>query len=283
MARTVKQLRSPLQWFGGKGNFTQNLLPLIPEHHCYCEVFGGAGSLLFAKEPSKVEVYNDVDGDVVAFFKLFHNETQLERFQYKCRYTPYSRETFLDFRDTWKSQTDPLERIYRWFILNRMAFSAMMNQPRTGCSMSGLKNTARSRFHDYVDNLGAYAERLRGVQIDNRLYDTVINTYDSSATFFYLDPPYLPDTRSHGGYAHEMTLDDHERLVERLKSVEGLVLLSGYPNDLYESLGWHRADIETVAYSGLRKGDKDNKSKSRTECLWRNYVLPDESTQLELI
>ena len=68
-----KKMGSPIRWYGGKGNFVQHLLPCIPPHKCYAEVFGGGGSLLFAKERSPVEIYNDIDGDVVTFFRLFHD------------------------------------------------------------------------------------------------------------------------------------------------------------------------------------------------------------------
>ena len=117
-------MRSPIRWFGGKGNFTQHLLPLIPEHKCYCEVFGGGASLLFAKPPSKVEVYNDIDGDVVAFFRLFHDPVAFKEFKRKCHYTPYSRQLYKEYQQTWREQTDPTERIYRWFVITRMSFNA---------------------------------------------------------------------------------------------------------------------------------------------------------------
>ena len=138
-------------------------------------------------------------------------------------------------------------------------------------------------MHDVVDALKQYADRLRRVQIDSREWNVILDTYDAPTTFFYLDPPYLPETRSAGGYVHEMTVADHERLIDRLKTVEGMVLLSGYPNELYESLDWHRTDIETFAYSAFRKGDSNTESKARTECLWRNYMLADEVTQMEFL
>ena len=194
----MRSLRSPIRWFGGKGHFTQHLLPLIPPHRCYCEVFGGGASLLFAKEPSKVEVYNDIDGDVVAFFKIFHDPEAMEVFKRKCFYTPYSRETYFEYRDSWREQTDPIERIYRWFIVTRMSFNADPIK-KNGCSF-GLNRVNRAMvMKNCVDNLDAHVDRLRGVLIENRSWEKIIDAYDSPNTFFYLDPPYLPETRKGGG------------------------------------------------------------------------------------
>ena len=131
------KMRSPIKWFGGKGRFTQHLLPLIPEHHCYCEVFGGGASLLFAKPPSKVEVYNDLDGDVVAFFRLFHDPEAMKEFKRKCHYTPYSREEYKHFQQTWR-ESQGVERIYRWFMITRMSFNA--DPPKTQWVFSGTKS-----------------------------------------------------------------------------------------------------------------------------------------------
>ena len=261
-------MRSPIRWFGGKGNFTQHLLPLIPDHKCYVEVFGGGASLLFAKPPSKVEVYNDIDGDVVAFFRLFHDPEAMKEFKRKCFYTPYSREWYLECRDTWREQKG-IERVYRWFIVVRMQFSGRMYEG--GASLASTQNRA-AETRDLVDNLDSYVNRLRNVQIDNRSWEHVIGLYDSPATFFYLDPPYIHQTRSDGrGYDHEMSDDDHDRLINVLASITGKVLLSGYFHPIYERLGWKIHYIDTVAYASpiLKSEDRPE----RTECLWYNYEI----------
>ena len=270
-------MRSPIKWFGGKGHFTQHLLPLIPPHRCYCEVFGGGASLLFAKEPSKVEVYNDIDGDVVSFFRLFHDPEAMKEFQRKCHYTPYSRQLYFEFRDSlYNEGLEPSERIYRWFIVQRMAFNASTNGKKTGMSLSHQRAKSSQMKYD-IDHLDMYAERLREVQIDNRSWEVVIDCYDSPYTFFYLDPPYVHDTRlTTNAYAHEMADFQHEVLVEALIDVQGKVLLSGYPNNIYKRLeraGWLYSDIETHAYSALRKGDEESEHTKRTERLWMNCEI----------
>ncbi|MCY4128970.1 MAG: DNA adenine methylase, partial [Gammaproteobacteria bacterium] len=209
-------MNSPIRYYGGKGNLTQYLLPLIPSHRCYCEVFGGGASLLFAKPPSRVEVYNDIDSDVVAFFRMFHDPEAFEMFKRKCYYTPYSREICFEYRNTWKEQTDPTERIYRWFCVNRMMFGGRIRDSRKGgwsCS-----TTQGGRLKIIVDKLDEYVERLRDVQIDNRSWEVVLDVYDSPDTFFYLDPPYPVVTRTDANaYNYEMCSVGHERLIEAVR------------------------------------------------------------------
>ena len=264
------KMRSPIRWFGGKGNFTQHLLPLIPDHKCYVEVFGGGASLLFAKPPSKVEVYNDIDGDVVAFFRIFHDPEAMEVFKRKCFYTPYSRDIYFEYRDTWREQTDPIERVYRWFIVSRMSFNADPEK-RNGVSMVDSRVSRAGVLKGYVDNFDAYVERLRMVAIEKHSWEYILESYDSANTLFYVDPPYLPDTRISGSYEHEMTLADHQHLVDALAKLQGRVLLSGYPNELYDALGWHRDDIEF--YAPTANGNSRRHEARRTECLWHNYEI----------
>ena len=157
-------MRSPIGWFGGKGNFTQHLLPLIPEHHCYVEVFGGGASLLFAKPPSKEEIYNDIDGDVVAFFRLFHDADAMEEFKRKCFYTPYSKEWFYECYDTWREQDDPIEKVYRWYVKAYMAFGGKSDS-RTP-SFSPNRRVAH-KFRKKNASFNEIVTRLHNVQIEN--------------------------------------------------------------------------------------------------------------------
>ena len=238
------------------------LLPLIPEHHCFVEVFGGGASLLFAKEPSKVEVYNDIDGDVVAFFKVFHDPEALEVLKRKCFYTPYSRDLYAEYKRSWKEQTDPIERIYRWFIMVRMAFNGGFGAG--GASFTDKRNAAK-QLKDVVDNFEIVVDRLRVVQIENDTWQTVLDRYDSTDTFFYLDPPYVLSTRTGKMYNHEMTDADHTELIQAIENLKGKVLLSGYDNPIYKKLSWHHMCFDVVSNGSIK-----------TESLWRNYPLEDE-------
>ena len=268
--------RSPLIWFGGKGNHKGKLLPHFPPHCCYAEVFGGGASLLLAKDPASVEVYNDIDGDLIAFFRLLQCPDDFEKFQFKCETTAYSRDHFEECLETWKEQEDPVEKVYRWFCLARMSFNGLVGNK--GWSTAVVRNRAQA-WRDTVEMLPEIVYRLRRVQIDNDDWEVILDRYDNPDTFFYLDPPYVPSTRKSGGYNHELDESDHERLVEKIQTLEAKVLLSGYDNPIYEGLGWERTDYETTCYSAHNKHNKGKPHKSeRIESVWYNYDMnPQQS------
>ena len=118
-----RRLRSPIWYVGGKGMMVQKLLHYIPPHRTYVEVFGGGASLLFAKEPSPVEVYNDIDSGVVNFFRVLRDKEKFKKFYEKVVLTPYSREEHYYCRNTWRDCADDIERAYRWFVMVRQGFA----------------------------------------------------------------------------------------------------------------------------------------------------------------
>ena len=270
----MKKIRSPITYFGGKGNHLGKILPLIPEHKCYCEVFGGGASVLLAKDPASVEVYNDIDSNLIDFFRLLQRPDDFEKFLFKCETTPYSKEMFQEYCDTWKTYEDPIERVYRWFCLARMSFNGLVGNK--GWSTASVRNRAQA-WRDTVDMLPEIVYRLRRVQIDNDSWENILDRYDGEDTVLYLDPPYVQSTRKSGGYKHEMDDSDHERLIADIQTVQGKVLLSGYDNPIYEKLGWERTDYETTCYSAHNKHSK-GKDHKRIESVWYNYDMnPQQS------
>ena len=271
---------SPISIFGGKGLFTQHLLPLIADHHVYCEAFGGGASLLFAKSPSKIEIYNDLDSTLVDFFRMLQNPDDFDQFYQKCQITPCSRELWYEFRDTWQAETDKIERIYKWFVVARQSFSRSFGSSWGYIATKSGGGHPRV-FRNTVDRLPEVVNRLKDIQIDNRSWETVLERYDSPNTFFYLDPPYVLSTRKDGVYNHEMTDADHESLIAKIQTLEAKVMLSGYDNDIYSALPWSRTDIQTFcSATGCTrntklKGDgKLKKFQPRTESIWLNYNPP---------
>jgi DNA adenine methylase len=247
-------MRSPIWYFGGKGKMVKNLLPLIPPHKIYVEVFGGGASLLFAKKPSPVEVYNDIDSDLVNFFRVLRDPEKFEQFYRKAVLTPYSREEYCFCRETFQECQDDIERAYRFFVTARMSFSGRIlhGWSFTVTDSSRGMAGAVSKWLSCLDGLPDIHERLMRVQIEHDDFRKIIPRYDTADTFFYLDPPYVPDTRRSGEYAHEMTLDDHRELVEMLLAIKGKAMLSGYRHEVYEPLeraGWQRIDYETACHA----------------------------------
>lgn len=231
-------LRSPINWFGGKGNMVAKLLKFIPSHKIYVEVFGGGASLLFAKEPSPVEVYNDIDSGLVNFFRVLRDKDKFQEFYRKVCLTPYSREEYNYCRSTWEDCDDEVERAYRWFIVARMSFSGEFGHSWSFGVKFSRKGMASkcSSWLSIIDKLPDIHERIMRVQIEHKDFRDLIKTYDTKDTFFYLDPPYVPETRRSGKYKHEMTDKDHEDLVEILLTIKGKAMLSGYANIIYKRL-----------------------------------------------
>ena len=285
--RPSRRLRSPLVWFGGKGILARKIVPLFPPHHNYVEPFCGGASCLFAKSPSPVEVINDVDSDIVNFFRVLRDPRKFEQFHRLAALTPYSREEFVRYRRDWRAKwqdcADDVERAYRWYVVARMSFAGEFGGSwgrSVGTSRLGMAN-AVAQWLSIVDMLPAIAERVRTVQVEHGDWRQVLQAYDTPDTLFYIDPPFVKNTRRGGKYRHEMSNAQHRELVEVLLNIRGRGVLSGYRNAIYEPLeeaGWQCADLPVTCYAvgrtratGLQGAGALTKPGSvhrRTETLW---------------
>lgn len=279
----MTKLRSPIRWFGGKGNMTAKLVPLlevVPHRH-YCEPFGGGASVLLAKRPpGGVETYNDLDGALYDFFMTLVDDAAFGRFYSVVSLLPYSRQLYNECRATWKQQTERHERVWRWYVVARQSFGGRFEQGIGTVVTSADRGMAgtTSRWLSALDLLPRIHERLQRVQIENLPALRVLERYDTPDTLFYLDPPYPADTRRGGKYAHEMTLDDHAALVTALLRLQGRAMLSCYDHPVYAPLaeaGWQRIDWRTACYAAARtrgtgiQGDGAALNmQARTETLW---------------
>ncbi len=285
--RTSRRLRSPITWFGGKGLLARKIVPLFPQHQCYVEPFSGGASCLFAKPPSPVEVINDIDSDIVNFFRVLRDPQKFEQFHRLASLTPYSREEFVHYRSDWRTKwqecVDDVERAYRWYVIARMSFAGEVGRSwgrSVGTSRLGMAN-AVAQWLSIVDILPAIAERVRTVQIEHGDWLQILESYDAPNTLFYVDPPFVQSTRCGGKYQYEMDNGEHRELVEVLLRIQGKVVLSGYINTIYlplEEAGWERVDLSTMCYAvgrtrltGLKGAGSLSKhgiQHMRTETLW---------------
>lgn len=269
-------MRSPLIWFGGKGIFAAKIIPLIPPHVTYVEVFGGGASLLFAKSISQVEVYNDLDHNLVNFFRVIRDPETFKEFQRKVELTPYSREEYYYFKKTWDSVdlSDTVERAYRWYMVVRMSFSGSFTGGWSYSVNDGRMCMSKSvsEYLGAVANLPKVHQRIRTLQVDCRDFREILKFYDAEKTLFYLDPPYVEETRRNGGYRCELTFEDHKDLVNILLKIKGMVILSGYNHSVYTPLeenGWVRKDFDTVCFASKSKGvDSRVEKQKRIESIW---------------
>ena len=279
---TGRRLRSPLWYIGGKGRMVAKLLRYIPPHKIYVEVFGGGASLLFAKEPSPVEVYNDIDSAVVNFFRVLRDPEKFEEFYKKVYMTPYSREEYNFCANTWQDCEDEIERAYRWFVMVRQDFAGRLGNSSWGFSVTtsarGM-SMVTSAWLSTIEMLPEIHARIMRVQIENDNFRKIIPRYDTDKTFMYLDPPYVPETRKNKkDYDFEMSLEDHQELIDLILSSRSMFMLSGYRHPIHKKLedaGWQRIDFQTACHavgrtrnSKFHGGGSVLKHAPRTENIW---------------
>lgn len=262
---------TPLKWFGGKHYLASKLdelahehVPNYPDVH-YVEAYYGGGSFLLQKTPGGSEVVNDVNSRLVNFWSVLADEDAFKVFHRILEATPFSQELWAEAEvDT----GDYIRNAVNFFIRCRQSRAGQFkdfaplsrNRRRRGM------NEQASAWLTAVEGLPAVHDRLKRVVILNEPALDVIRREDGPQTFFYLDPPYLPETRvSKDVYAHEMSYEDHEALLDVIVGLEGTVFLSGYPSELYDGRlkSWQHTDFD------LPNNASKKKAKSRaTERVW---------------
>ncbi|GCE06129.1 DNA adenine methylase [Dictyobacter aurantiacus] len=278
--------KKPFAWYGGKSALVPTLLSLLPTHQVYCEVFGGSGALLFGKSPSPIEIFNDVDSGVVNFFRVLRNPQQAEALQALLQLTPYAREEYYDCLRGWQEAPDPVEKARQWYCAVMQSMNGSIRATGWSSSKKPGSNPAQ-KWSNHTRHLKQFAHRLSKVQIDHRDFEQVIQAYDGPETCFYLDPPYLVETRKKAQcYTYEMSTADHQRLLACIQQVKGMVILSGYEHPLYKEAltGWDCKKV-TVSCSAENRSSKQEilPQTMRNECIWRNPLCVQEEKRAKQV
>lgn len=257
-----------LAYYGSKNRLSKRIVASLVEHTTYVEPFFGSGAVLFAKRPSRTEVVNDVDGELVNFFRVLRDHPA--ELGDLLDFTPYARDEYVEDRDGDLQNLNELERARRFFVSCNAAYSGVGGDSTdAGFSYSNGTNQSRAAlFRNRTRRFRQVAYRLRNVEIENtdalRLFDRL----DSPTTSFYLDPPYLASTRTvNRGYGYDSAGQQfHTELLAACLEVQGQVLLSGYASDLYDKAlnSWHRYEVAVKTSAG--------DSSDRTEVVWANRL-----------
>lgn len=258
-----------LKYPGAKWRLAEWIIGQMPPHESYLEPYFGSGAIFFNKTPCRVETINDLDGEIVNFFKVCREAP--DALGRMLLFTPWSREEYMNSFEG-EAESD-VERARRFAIQCWMTLGAGNTRQRgwrhsTAKDKDGGPDNPKlwGRLPDIVRQV---AERLATAQIENRPALDVINRFNGDRVLLYVDPPYVRDTRTahSDAYNHEMTDADHVELLETLIKHKGMVLLSGYESDLYNDLlqGWQKTKKNTTAESGKR----------RIECLWMNPLAQE--------
>lgn len=267
-------MKATMKYPGSKWSIAQWIISFFPKHHSYLEPFFGSGAVLFNKPRSNIETVNDLDGNVVNLFDVIrHYPEELARRVYL---TPYAREEYE--KAYTQVPEDPLEKAVNFYIRLNMGHGFRTNGERVGW-----KNDIQGRERAYAaqdwihlpEKVLQTAERLRGVQIENRPAVDLIKRYNFDNVLIYCDPPYLLSTRHGRQYKCEMDESEHEELLKLLLEHKGYAIISGYDSELYNDMlqGWNK--FETKAYSQVH-------TKTR-ETIWLNYKPAVQLTISDLL
>ncbi len=255
-------MKTPITYYGGKQQLVKHLLAIIPAHRLYCEPFFGGGALFFAKPKSEVEVINDLNGEVINFYKVL--KTDFKALEKEVKATLHSRELFNKAREIYKNpkKYNELKRAWAFWTLTNQGFAGMVTSWGFGNTPSKEKSLANKRD----DFTSAYADRLRTVQVENNDALKVMDRCDGKDTFFYLDPPYFNSDMGHyKGY----TEADYTKLLEKTAGLKGKFLLSSYPSPvLNRFIKKHKWHVQKVTKSVAVTKYTD---KTKTEMMVFNY------------
>jgi DNA adenine methylase len=270
-------INSPFKWVGGKSRLRKAIIPLIPEHQCYVEPFGGAAWVLFGKSPSPIEVLNDIDEELINFFRVVKHlpEELITSFELEL----VSRGEFRRLADTDPQALSEVERAHRFYYLIMAGWGGEARYPRfqTSASDGGHGNRLIGALKTLRQRIEPVHQRLKTVIIENLDWSECIDRYDRPTSFLYLDPPYPGNGAN---YRHNMRLmAEHSAIAERLDNTHSKWMLSSYDNEEVRAIFRHYNIVPIQSSSGMRSAEAEIRANGikRTinrEILVLNYDLP---------
>ncbi|ELY6335795.1 TPA: DNA adenine methylase [Yersinia enterocolitica] len=226
-------------WIGGKRRLAKHILPLFPAHTCYVEPFSGAAALYFLKTPSKTEVINDINGELVNLYRVVKHH--LEEFVRQFKWALVSRQIYKWLQDTPEETLTDIQRAARFYYLQKQAFGGKVADHTFGTS-----TTSAPRFNllRIEEELSMAHLRLSRTLIEHLDWQQCIKRYDRPHTLFYCDPPYWGTE----GYGVEFGLENYDHMAELARSIKGKMIIS--VNDIPEMRqAFDGLNIQTVDIS----------------------------------
>ena len=286
-----KKISPPFGYFGSKNRLALQLCENLPPHNCWIEAFCGSAAMTLAKSPAPIEIINDIDGDIVNLFKQLRDN--FDELIDLINFTPYSSEELTIARTENENNSD-LERARKFIVQAMMAINGVFGKEKGGFSAS--PSYTRNNREARVNRWNMLPERLK--KVVTRLKDTRIENQDAiellkkymyrPATLVYLDPPYLGNRTN--GYKNDANDDEfHQSLLTVANKATCMIFISGYENDLYNSLLTPEKGWKSKSFKSFTKGSNGD-SHTRTEIVWMNQYylnalktnsLPIEFTEKE--
>lgn len=258
-----------LNYFGSKFTLLPWLLPKLKKTKSWVDVFGGSCIVTLNREPSSIETYNDINEKVVNFFRVLRDHP--EDLINQLYLTPHSR---YEYENAWDMGSDSdIERARKFFVRVRQSFLATGSQKKLKGWASATKESRclisekTRKWLNGIDGLSEVVERLRTLQIECRDFEWIINSYDTGNTMFYCDPPYDHSGRSSNrDYEFDFTNEQHIKLAELARGVQGFIAISGYDTDFMKDL------YKDFYYTEGPKPKSNYRTQREVrECLFTNY------------
>jgi len=272
-------LNSPLKWVGGKSRLRKAVIALLPPHTCYVEPFAGAAWVLFGKPPSEVEVLNDLDGDLINFFRVLKHQPQelLAAFRWELvARAEFARLVALD-----PVQLDAVTRAHRFYYLIMAGWGGELSYPRfqTSITDGGHGNRLIGALETLEARIAPIHARLRTVLIENLDWAACLDRYDRPGTVMYLDPPY-PDNGCN--YVHNMRdWESHARLAARLQDTACQWILSLYDTPRIRELYADHPIMAVQSASGMKAQKTGSARVVNREVLITNFAPAIHSAPLD--
>jgi DNA adenine methylase len=275
----------PFPWLGSKVGMLDIILPNIPPHEHYIEPFAGAASVFFAKPLARLNTLNDIDENIVNFFRVLQDPEKSKALLRRLRYTPYSRSEYrracriLHFGRS----SNEVMRAWAFYVAQAMSVSHSYHYDKIGYGFGYSRQKRTVVYATYFRRLRRLIEiatKLRHAQIECIDGVELMRKFDSSDAFMFVDPPYISSTvrLKEAIYAKEYDDSLHERLLEFVVSAKAKIMIASYPNELYDSLlgrGWFRIDKQKVISAvRISPGESSPRRPKRIESVYINYEPP---------
>jgi DNA adenine methylase len=272
-------MRSPIKWVGGKSRLRSRIIDLLPEHSCYVEPFCGAAWVLFGKKPSDVEIINDINGELMNFFRIVRDNPEqfIESFTFELiAREEFERQAALDPADL-----NDIERAHRFFYIIMASWGGELDYPRfqTSIKDGGHGNRLIGATKRLRQRIEPVHQRLQTVIIENLDWRECIDRYDRDGVVMYIDPPYPGNGAN---YEHNMRdWHEHQELADRLQRSRCKWILSSYDNDEIRRIFPDQHVYSVSAASGMQQTKQTSERVIIDEVLILNYEVEEAATEME--
>ncbi len=272
--REAKMISSPIKWVGGKSRFRTHIVSLLPAHSCYVELFAGGAWVLFAKQRSDVEILNDIDQELINFYRVLREKPNelMERFEWELA----ARAEFERLANTDPHSLTDIQRAHRFYYLIMAGWGGEFNYPRfqTSVSDGGHGNRLIGALKHLKEKLTPVHKRLQTVIIECLEWEACFDRYDRNNVVMYIDPPY-PNNKVN--YHHNMrSWAEHEKLANRLHGAKCAWILSSYDKPEIRYLYDEHFIIPVQAFSGMVVKKGEGERVLNREVLITNFEPPQE-------